>query len=248
MIVAASPNDGCSRLVHGGRCTTQQLEFLRAQCTVLHALEKPRPWHYHELHNPWGAAASVFDSWGFLDLCQSTAIVESLVPILGPDIILYDSEWLPDPWQAQEAKEAFESDAYRCPVEPLAGATVFITFDAENARSSIEYRESAQGSSQQSRSRDLEPERVAVLDTGLPYRLRQEPIRAPATLAIRYFPATSRYIRAPHASVHRALTCRFPLLNYARLPLWLVCGTDRADNDFVTGFNTRAGFWTQARW
>ena len=70
----------------------------------------------------------------------------------------------------------------------------------------------------------------------------------PAVYAMRYFPASSRYNRDPAAPVHRALTERYPLFNYAQMPLWLVHGEDRAQNDFVTGFNVHAGFWTSADW
>ena len=70
----------------------------------------------------------------------------------------------------------------------------------------------------------------------------------PSAYAVRYFPASSRYDRDPTARAHRQLTERYPLFNYARFPLWLVHGQDLAGNDFVTGFNVRAGYWTSAEW
>jgi hypothetical protein len=72
--------------------------------------------------------------------------------------------------------------------------------------------------------------------------------RHPVVYAIRYFSAHSRYERDPTSAVHRVLMERYPLINYAQMPLWLVHGQDRAGNDFVTGFNVRAGFWTGAGW
>jgi hypothetical protein len=59
-----------------------------------------------------------------------------------------------------------------------------------------------------------------------------------------YFPASSRYIRDPAHPLHQALTERQPLINHATVPLWLVSGEDRADNDFVSGFQPKAAFWS----
>jgi hypothetical protein len=83
----------------------------------------------------------------------------------------------------------------------------------------------------------------------MPYSLHvASPSVLPNAYAARYFPASSRYVRDPATPAHRALTERYPLLNYARLPLWLVNGQDHAGNDFVTGFNARAGYWTDVPW
>ena len=222
------------------------VEFLHAQSKRV-PWPTRRPWHYHELHNPWSPAATVFDSWGFLDLCQSPMLIAEVAELLGSDLILYDTQWLPDPWDAHTELEA---DAHRCPVEPLEGLTVIIEFAADtNGTTRIQYLQGSHKSNDiaQAREERLSRGNVLLLDARLRHRLQHPSLHSPMSLAIRYFPATSRYVRAADAVVHRVLTQRYPLLNYARLPLWLVHGEDRANNDFVTGFGTRAGFWTQTR-
>lgn len=224
------------------------ISFLRSQRERLHAAgSKPRPWHYHEIHNPWSPAATVFDSWGFLDLCQAPLLLDTIADLIGPDVILYDSQWLPDPWDTQANEKGLQSDSRRFPVEPVAGLTVLIhcgTGAEGSAR--IRYLEAhhRDDDSDAIIEDSVAEGDVLFLDARLRYKLFYAGTVAPQTYAIRYFPATSTYLRAPHSDVHRGLTRRYPLLNYARLPLWLVHGTDRAENDFVTGFVTRAGFWT----
>ncbi len=78
------------------------------------------------------------------------------------------------------------------------------------------------------------------------YELNQSSIY-PLEYVIRYFPATSSYIRDPVHPTQRILMENYPLVNYTRKPIWLVCGVDRAANDFVTGFKPLAGQWTQAK-
>jgi hypothetical protein len=231
------------------------LGFLQAEVARFSkSISVPRPWHYSELHNPWSRAAAVFDSWGFLDVCQSSTVIENVGRLIGPDIVLFDSQWLPDRWHPIEAESALESDAHRFPVDPPVGVTVLIAVaGVPRGILRVDYRDSKLGTAakqQVSASLELEPGTILVLDSRLAYRVRcaRSSSVVPAALAMRYFPASSRYSRDPTAPVHRTLTERYPLINYARLPLWLVNGEDRADNDFVTGFNVRAGYWTNSRW
>ena len=189
----------------------------------------------------WGRAGTAYDSWGFLDLCQSPLVLDLVTSLMGPDIVLFDSEWLPNPWRS------FESDAHRFAVDPIQGLTVLLCVGTE--QNTATYLEFWNDASHGPVSLQLEPGELLAVDCHLPYDVRSVSKAPDPTLyAVRYFPATSRYIRDPAAAVQRALTERYPLLNHARLPLWLVHGEDRADNDFVTGFNVRAGYWTTASW
>ena len=230
------------------------LRFLQAESARFSAqIAVPRPWHYAELHNPWSRAAAVFDSWGFLDICQSSSLIEKLATLIGPDIVHFDSQWLPDRWQLIDTESALESDAHRFPVDPPRGLTVLIgVADAPRGAVRVHYRPSHLRHAAErcgNVSLDLEPGTVLFLDSRVPYCVRAaRDSTVPSAYAVRYFPASSRYSRDPAAPVHRALTERHPLINYARMPLWLVHGQDRGDNDFVTGFNARAGFWTSADW
>jgi hypothetical protein len=227
------------------------IRFLQTQCARQFAqIAVPRPWHYAELHNPWSRAAATFDSWGFLDLCQSPSLIEKVAKLIGPDLILFDSEWLPDRWQPVEAETALESDAHRFPVDPPCGVTALIGVgDAARATVHVDYQPSHPRAAGAHTDVLLGPGAVLFLGSRVPYRARAAgDAGVPNVYAVRYFPASSRYERDPTACAHRALTERYPLFNYARFPLWLVHGQDRAGNDFVTGFNVRAGYWTSAEW
>jgi hypothetical protein len=229
------------------------VRFLQTQSArLLGRIDVPRPWHYAELHNPWSRAAAAYDSWGFLDLCQSPELVATVARLIGTDIILFDSQWLPSRFESQDAGCALESDAHRFPVEPPGGLTALVCFaGTQSGAGTVDYRPSHQHANppQAAVSLDLECGDVVLVDCGVPYRVCSAPGNSlPTVYAIRYFAASSRYIRDPAAPVHRTLTERYPLFNYARMPLWLVHGQDRAGNDFVTGFDARAGFWTSAGW
>jgi hypothetical protein len=228
------------------------LRFLQVESARLHGqIGIPRPWHYAELHNPWSRAAASYNSWGFLDVCQSSSLVDTTATLIGTDIILFDSQWLPDRWQSLDAESSLESDAHRFPVDPPHGLTALIVFaDIQPGTVRVEHQPPNQHSADHAyASLYLKCGDVLFVDCGVPYRVRAEPeISLPAVYAVRYFPASSRYNRDSAAPVHRALTDRYPLFNYAQMPLWLVHGQDQAGNDFVTGFNVRAGFWTSASW
>jgi hypothetical protein len=221
------------------------LEFLRQQAAKVRAGGGAvRPWHYWELHNPWSRAGTVYDSWGFLDLCQTPALLDPVAELIGPDIVLFDSGWLPDPSLTRAAgadSAALEpsSDAARFPVEPLGGATVLVAFAREtHGELSVDL-----GSTQLPFASGV----VCALEARVPYRVcGLDESGLPSVYVARYFSATARYLRDPALAVHRDLTERYPLLNYARLPLWLLRGEDRAENDFVTGLSVRAAYWGAA--
>jgi hypothetical protein len=239
------------RLSAEARLPEHLLRFLEAERVRLCGqIAVPRPWHYAELHNPWSRAAATFDSWGFLDLCQSPSLIEKVATLIGPDIILFDSGWLPDRWQPVEAQTALESDAHRFPVDPPHGVTALIGVgDTARVTVHVDYRSSHPHAAGAHADAPLGPGAVLLLGSQVPYRVRAAgDAGVPGVYAVRYFPASSCYDRDPTARAHRALTERYPLVNYAKFPLWLVHGQDRAGNDFVTGFNVRAGYWTSAEW
>jgi hypothetical protein len=219
------------------------LEFLRQQAAKVRAVGAAvRPWHYWELHNPWSRAGTVYDSWGFLGLCQTPALLDPVAELIGADIVLFDSSWLPDHSLTGSAGTdtaglELSSDAPRFPVEPLGGATVLVAFAEEtHAGLTVDL-----GSTQLPFRSGV----VCALEARVAYRVcGLDEAGLPPVYVARYFPGTARYLRDPALAVHRDLTERYPLLNYARLPLWQVRGEDRAENDFVTGFSVRAAYWS----
>jgi hypothetical protein len=223
-----------------GELCTEALGFLASQRQRLLKQTPLRPWYFWESHNPWGGAANLLDSWGLLDLARDPTLLDSVESLLGPDLILYDSGFAPVPAARRSQPAYWRTDALRCPVQPRAGAVVHLLC-ATAAGATVELR-AALGDTV--RRMPLCAGLLLVHDIEAEYRylgLRHEDIAVDYTL--RYFPATSLYLRDQDSDDYRQRNCAWPLLNYAALPLWLVRGSDRAGNDFVTGFRRTAAYW-----
>ena len=228
-------------------CISDYIPFLQTQLAALfNGTDKTRPWHLWELHNPWGRSAQKIDSWKFLELCQSPDLLALITPLIGADIVLYDSQFAPDSCASGHSGRPWITDRLRCPVEPLAGLVVRIPFSASvHKQTSFVYQTGGcKPGAAQTRRVDFNPGRIICHDIRLHYHVQGlEHPTLPVEYVIRYFPATSRYLRDPTAKIQRELTERYPLLNYTQMPLWLVQGEDKGDNDFVTGFQLKAGRW-----
>lgn len=145
------------------------------------------------LHNPFGRAAQSIDSWALLEYCQSPDLLDVAEAEIGPDIILWDSEFVSGPAAAHH-------DPALWPLDPPPGITL-----------------------------------RAAVNVDVDY-------------VIRYVPATAHYNRDPTFLPNRRAAERAPLINFTRRPIWLVRGVDRAGNDFVTGFASTVGQWSDAPW
>lgn len=87
------------------------------------AQRRLRPDRLSGVHNPFGHHACPNDAWRFLDLAESAVLVDMVENVLGPDIVLWDSELYADP-------AAWPRDEARCwPVDPLAGTVVALDFE-----------------------------------------------------------------------------------------------------------------------
>ncbi len=199
-----------------------------------------RPWVFWELHNPWSRAAAYVDSWQLLDICQSQAMVQCLSALIGEDIVLFDSQILPNPALSGFDPTVWHNDDLFFPLDDDGGIVVRVPFGSPGARS-FEHRLHDAGVS------DLSLGQILVHSAKVDYRWRAANGSSGFECVIRYFPADRRFLRDPGHPKHVQLTERYPWVNYARMPLWLVSGKDRADNDFVTGFHTSSGRWTMAR-
>ena len=216
--------------------------FLQEQLAVIYQSgEKMRPWLLWELHNPWSRSACSVDSWKFLDLCQSEKLLQLITPFIGENIILFDSQFSPDLYDTGKSEISWKNDRLRCPVNPLHGLVVRIPF-SDPVNENVKFIYKADQSGEQ--VIEVKFGHLICHNINLAYRIQGiENLTQPVEYVIRYFPATSRYLRDPATKLHRELTERYPLLNYAQMPLWLVQGEDRANNDFVTGFQPKAGRW-----
>lgn len=216
--------------------------FLQEQLAVIYQSgQKIRPWLLWELHNPWSRSALSVDSWKFLDLCQSAELLQIITPFIGENIILFDSQFSPDLYDTGKSVASWKNDRLRCPVNPLHGLVVRIPFsDLINESVKFIYRADQAGI----QVKEIKLGQIICHNINLTYRIQGiENLTQPIEYVVRYFPATSRYLRDPGTILHRELTERYPLLNYAQMPLWLVQGEDKANNDFVTGFQPKAGRW-----
>lgn len=170
------------------------------------------------LHNPWGHAVDLTDPWIFLDLCESRAVVDVANGLIGPDVILWDSELFAEAdAYAGFLREGREGRYW--PATRLAGAVLVLPV-----------------------GRGEPPVRGARLDEIGPDLLEginpSEPL-----YVVRLMPATSHFDRDPQHPAHRACMEEQVLINYANRPLWLLSGTDRANNDLVTGFAPAVPVW-----
>lgn len=181
-----------------------------------------RPERLSGIHNPWGHAAVLASAWPFLDLCEDPAIVEAVVRLIGPDVVLWDSQLHLEASAYLRFVAAGREGSY-WPATPLAGAVVLVA-----------------------PTRPAVPavciELPATAGAHLEHLHPSEPL-----YVIRYMPATSRYERDSNASRNRAAMEAQPLINYMNRPLWLVAGEDQAGNDFVTGFSPAVPRWAGTR-
>lgn len=194
------------------------------QASIAALAGRDRPLHASMLsgvHNPWGYASRLLDSWAMLDLCESAQLLDVVETVLGPDIVLWDSAlWLASMVPDREVKLA--SDALYWPVTPLAGTLVALPLPDSPASVDIA----------------LTLLDVQRIDPQPPLHVEK------GLLLIRYMPSTSHFERDPAFPAHQAMARHDPLINYANRPLWLVRGQDHANNDFVTGFDVTVPSWS----
>ncbi len=87
------------------------------------AARPPWPEMLSGVHNPFGFHACTRDAWSFLSVGESAELVELVASLVGPDLILWDSELvLRGPLTADEAP--------LWPVEPLVGAVVSLALES----------------------------------------------------------------------------------------------------------------------
>ncbi len=197
---------------------------------------------YWELHNPFSRSAACTDSWQLLDICQASGLVKHLSRLIGDDIVLFDSQILPNPALPGVQPDGWHNDTLHFPLDGAGGFTIRLPFGEPGPRV-MECR----GSDAPVVEVEYAPGEILIHSAELEYRVPTKQRRTGSEYVVRYFSARRRYIRDRDHPAQIALTERFPWINYAKLPLWLVSGSDRADNDFVTGFSARVGRWTGAK-
>ena len=79
------------------------------------------------IHNPFGYHACVEQAWSFLDIAETGELLDRIEDILGPDIILWDSELY------FHLSALWPEEASIWPADPLAGAIVAVGLDSGDA-------------------------------------------------------------------------------------------------------------------
>lgn len=178
----------------------------------------PRAERLSGAHNPWGVAAAWIDAWLLLDICQHPCVLDGVQARLGPDLILWDSQVH---LCASDYRRfvAEDREGRYGPVDPAAGVVALVQSDAGPWVLARDGRSEA----------GVDVWAELAMD---------EPL-----YVIRYMPASSRFVRDPAFGPNWLTMEEQPLVNYTRRPLWLVRGSDRAANDFVTGFNPAVPRW-----
>lgn len=171
------------------------------------------------IHNPWGIAIGFTDPWAFLELCEGAAVKSVAVAVVGPDVILWDSElFLRAATYASFLQGRNETRYW--PIEPLAGGVVLVSFKDDEI-------DQIHGIS----LGDLNAEALANFDPDSPLYV------------IRVMSGSSHFNRDPGHPANRACMVERVLINYAIRPLWLLSGSDSAANDLVTGFAPAVPVW-----
>ena len=220
-----------------------------------------RPEALSGAHNPWGQAANLIGSTTFLDLCRHPEILDMVEQLIGPDIVLWGSQLFCKP-AGDGLAVPWHQDGQYWPLDPLATVTVRIAFDGSTPENGcmryipgshrarrLEHHEATDDAQMalkqqvpdidESKAVDdvLQPGMLSIHDVYLLHgSAENRSTQRRSDYAIRYMPATTRYVRDPDLPANRRAPAH---MNYENRPLWLVRGVDRAGNDFQRGHGPR---------
>lgn len=211
-------------------------------------------------HNPWGQSAKIVGSWTWLEFCRFPEIVDMVEQLIGPDIILWGSQLFCKP-ASHGMAVPWHQDGQYWPLDPLATVTVRIAIEdslpengcmrylpGSHRNRDVVAHEMVQGSNVAIKQQiaDID-ERLAKDDLLYAGQISIHDVylihgsgvnrsdKRRADYAIRYMPATSRYVRDSSFAANAYAAEKSQLMNYTKRPLWLLRGVDRADNDFKIG-------------
>jgi ectoine hydroxylase-related dioxygenase (phytanoyl-CoA dioxygenase family) len=216
-----------------------------------------RPEALSGAHNPWGQSAKLVGSQAFLDLCCHEEILDMVEQLIGPDIVLWGSQLFCKP-AGDGLAVPWHQDGQYWPLDPLATVTVRIAIEDSTPENGcmryipgshqsrrLEHHEITTASNMALRQQVPEIDESKAVDDVLyagmisihdVYLLHgsaenRSPKRR-SDYAIRYMPATTRYVRDPEFPANKMASAQ---MNYVNRPLWLVRGVDRAGNDYAFG-------------
>jgi len=211
-------------------------------------------------HNPWGQSAQILGTEEFLEFCRFPELLDMVEDVIGPDIVLWGSMLFAKPGGAGKAVP-WHQDGQYWPITPLKTVTLRIAIDGSTPENgcmryvpgshkeralqehAVQLRDDYAIKQEivavdESRAADcvLEPGQISLHDVYVIHGSNPNTSgKRRADYAIRYMPGDALYDRRPDhpATVYAAKVS--PTMNYAKRPLWLVRGRDRAGNDFRVG-------------
>lgn len=192
---------------------------LRREAQALRDRANQRRMRQEELsgiHNPFGRAGGLADAWAFLDLAESEWLCDVLEPVIGPDILLWDSELFlsREAWLAERAREG-RFWPFDITGRQAVGAVVEVALDSGECQ-------------------------VTSLD-----QVAGTPVpEGDATYVLRFASAALQFLREGSAAPNRACALERPLVNYANRPLWLVRGENVAGNSLAKGYTSLSPHWS----
>lgn len=237
------------------------LATLRAEVDTLIARNPDvRPEQLSGAHNPWGQSAKVVGSRTFLEFCLFGEILDMVEQLIGPDIVLWGSQLFCKP-AGDGMAVPWHQDGQYWPIDPLATVTVRVAIDdslPENgcmryipgshksrrlerhemvASSNVALKQQLSDFDEgQARDDVLRAGQVSLHDVYLLHGSNENrSTMRRSDYAMRYMPASSRYVRDPEFPANAYAARESPLMNYTRRPLWLARGADRTGNDFTIG-------------
>jgi len=215
-------------------------------------------------HNPWGQSAKIMGSWTWLEFCRFPEIVDMVEQLVGPDIILWGSQLFCKP-ASHGMAVPWHQDGQYWPIDPLATVTVRVAIEdslpengcmrylpGSHKSRDVYAHEIVQASNvalkqqisdiDESLAKDdvLYAGQISIHDVYLVHGSGENHSdKRRSDYAIRYMPASSRYVRDPSFPANAYAAEKSPLMNYTQRPLWLLRGVDRAGNDFEIGHGER---------
>ena len=106
-----------------GRFRAAQVKPVAQTARALAAC-RPRQELLSGIHNPFGRAAALCDPWKFLDVCESPEMLDPVAALIGPDLVLWDSELYLDAGTWEHARPC---EGRYWPADPLAGLVADIS-------------------------------------------------------------------------------------------------------------------------
>ena len=240
------------------RLPTDVLSGLRVSVeTLIDGNASLRPEQLAGAHIKNNQDTGVKGNTDLLGFTQHPDLLDAVEQLIGPDIIMWGSQVFSKP-AGDGMAIPWHQDGQYWPMRPLATVTVWIAVDpatVENGclrvipdthASGLMPHETtheaglalnqgvAKGVFDENRAVDivLEAGQISLHDAMLVHGSNaNRSAKRRCGYAIRYMPATSHFERSPSPT----RIAENQVLDYAQRPLWLMRGTDRANNDFSVG-------------